>query len=121
MRRHQPPCPTADSPDHHGAVIVAALAVAAWATRRSATEPAYMRMTTIKVVVAVPPPGKGAQTRGAGGLAPVSSPLSPHTFTNLPAEVHDGLPAEYRKMIASMTEQRIPQVEDYRLSLRRLG
>jgi O-methyltransferase involved in polyketide biosynthesis len=47
--------------------------------------------------------------------------LTSHTFTGLPAEVHDGLPAEYREMIASMTELRLPQVEDYRMNLLRLA
>ncbi|MDA2802970.1 class I SAM-dependent methyltransferase [Nocardiopsis suaedae] len=47
--------------------------------------------------------------------------LASHTFTTLPAEVHDGLPAEYRDMIATMAEMRLPQVEDYRLNLLRLG
>ncbi|NGO67448.1 class I SAM-dependent methyltransferase [Streptomyces boncukensis] len=47
--------------------------------------------------------------------------LASHTFTELPGDVHDGLPAEDREMIASMREQRLPQVEDYRLNLLRLG
>ncbi|MER5211284.1 class I SAM-dependent methyltransferase [Streptomyces sp. NPDC002838] len=47
--------------------------------------------------------------------------LASHTFTTLPAEVHDGLPAEHREMIARMVELRLPQVEDYRLNLVRLA
>jgi O-methyltransferase involved in polyketide biosynthesis len=47
--------------------------------------------------------------------------LASHTFTTLPAEVHDRLPAEYREMIARMAEQRLPQVEDYRLNLLQLS
>lgn len=47
--------------------------------------------------------------------------LASHTFTTLPAEVHDRLPAEYREMIASMEQLRLPQVEDYRLNLLRLA
>jgi hypothetical protein len=47
--------------------------------------------------------------------------LASHTFTTLPAQVHDTLPAEYREMIATMTQLRLPQVEDYRLNLLRLA
>ncbi|MGI5130265.1 class I SAM-dependent methyltransferase [Pseudonocardia sp. CA-107938] len=47
--------------------------------------------------------------------------LGSHTFTTLPAEVHDGLPEEYRVMIATMAELQLPQVEDYRMNLLRLG
>jgi O-methyltransferase involved in polyketide biosynthesis len=47
--------------------------------------------------------------------------LASHTFTSLPAEVHDGLPAENREMIARMGQLRLPQVDDYRLNLLRLG
>ena len=47
--------------------------------------------------------------------------LASHTFTTLPADVHDRLPAEYRAMIARMAQLRLPQVEDYRLNLLRLG
>ena len=36
-------------------------------------------------------------------------------------EGYDRLPAEYRAVIASMAELRLPQVEDYRLNLLRLG
>ncbi|WP_017596068.1 class I SAM-dependent methyltransferase [Nocardiopsis potens] len=52
---------------------------------------------------------------------PGSRLLASHTFTTLPAEVHDGLPAEHREMIAALKEQRLPQVEDYRLNLVRLA
>lgn len=47
--------------------------------------------------------------------------LDTHTFTTLPTDVHDALPAQYREMIASMAQQRLPQVEDYRMNLLRLG
>jgi O-methyltransferase involved in polyketide biosynthesis len=52
---------------------------------------------------------------------PGSRLLASHTFTTLPAEVHDRLPAEYREMIADMEQLRPPQVEDYRLNLLRLA
>lgn len=51
----------------------------------------------------------------------VNGLLASHTFTTLPAEVRDGLPAEYRQMIVTMAELRLPQVEDYRLNLLRLA
>jgi O-methyltransferase involved in polyketide biosynthesis len=43
-----------------------------------------------------------------------------HRLTDLPAEVHDPLPAGYRTMLADLAEQRLPQVEGYRLSRFRL-
>ncbi|MGI5350439.1 class I SAM-dependent methyltransferase [Streptomyces sp. CA-250714] len=47
--------------------------------------------------------------------------LASHTFTTMPAEIRDKLPAQYQEMIANMTQQQLPQVEDYRLNLLRLG
>lgn len=52
---------------------------------------------------------------------PGSRLLASHTFTTLPTEVHDGLPATCQEMIANMTQLRLPQVEDYRLNLLRLA
>jgi O-methyltransferase involved in polyketide biosynthesis len=42
-------------------------------------------------------------------------------LTTLPAAVHSALPVEYRDMLAAVAEQRLPQMEEYRLSLFHLG
>jgi len=52
---------------------------------------------------------------------PGSRLLASHTLATPPAEVHDALPAEYQKMIATMAGLHLPQVEDYRLNLLRLA
>jgi O-methyltransferase involved in polyketide biosynthesis len=46
--------------------------------------------------------------------------LASHTLTSLPPQIHDSLPTGYRDMLAGLTEQRLPQVEQYRLTLLQL-
>ncbi|MFF0728477.1 class I SAM-dependent methyltransferase [Streptomyces sp. NPDC004134] len=40
-----------------------------------------------------------------------------HTLTSLPRDLHDNLPEAYREMLRTLTEQRLPQVEQYHLTL----
>jgi hypothetical protein len=46
--------------------------------------------------------------------------LASHTLSTLPAPVYDELPAAIREMLTGLAAQRLPQVEEYRLSLVRL-
>ncbi|WP_246203462.1 class I SAM-dependent methyltransferase [Streptomyces tailanensis] len=43
--------------------------------------------------------------------------LDSRTLTGLPAPLHDRLPVAYREMLSGLAEQRLPQVEEYRLNL----
>ncbi|OKK03473.1 hypothetical protein AMK26_18440 [Streptomyces sp. CB03234] len=47
--------------------------------------------------------------------------LASHTLSSLPPRMHDALPAAYQDMLAELAAQRLPQVEEYRLSLLQLG
>lgn len=46
--------------------------------------------------------------------------LASHTLSSLPAPMYDELPAATQEMLAGLAAQRLPQVEEYRLSLIRL-
>ncbi|SFD53519.1 class I SAM-dependent methyltransferase [Streptomyces aidingensis] len=46
--------------------------------------------------------------------------LAVHTLTSLPAALVDGLPGWCRETLAGLAAQRLPQVEEYRLTLLRL-
>ncbi|GGX29453.1 class I SAM-dependent methyltransferase [Streptomyces lomondensis] len=43
--------------------------------------------------------------------------LASHTLTSLPPQMYDELPTTYREMLSGLAEQRLPQVEEYRLTL----
>lgn len=43
--------------------------------------------------------------------------LASHTLTSLPPQMYDELPTAYREMLSGLAEQRLPQVEEYRLTL----
>lgn len=58
--------------------------------------------------------------RRLAAWCPGTKLLASHTMTSLPPEVHDQLPAEYRELLAGLAPQRLPTVEDYRMSLLRL-
>jgi O-methyltransferase involved in polyketide biosynthesis len=51
------------------------------------------------------------------GWVPGGRLLATHTLTSLPPAVFAGLPAEYQEMLTGLAEQRLPQVEQYRLHL----
>ncbi|WP_199547273.1 class I SAM-dependent methyltransferase [Streptomyces sp. N35] len=46
--------------------------------------------------------------------------LASHTLTTLPQPMYEALPASYREMLTGLAAQRLPQVEEYRLTLLRL-
>ncbi|MBV7694412.1 class I SAM-dependent methyltransferase [Streptomyces sp. TRM70350] len=46
--------------------------------------------------------------------------LASHTLSSLPAAMFDELPAAHQEMLSGLAEQRLPQVEKYRISLVRL-
>jgi O-methyltransferase involved in polyketide biosynthesis len=46
--------------------------------------------------------------------------LASHTLGSLPPGMYDELPAAYQEMLTGLAEQRLPQVEEYRLNLVRL-
>ncbi|MEW2635441.1 class I SAM-dependent methyltransferase [Streptomyces sp. NPDC048389] len=54
------------------------------------------------------------------GWVPGGRLLATHTLTGLPRAMFDRLPAEYQGMLTVLAEQRMPQVEQYRLNLVRL-
>lgn len=54
------------------------------------------------------------------GWRPGTRLLGSHRLTTLPPAVFDPLPAGYRTMLTDLAEQRLPQVEGYRLNLFRL-
>ncbi|MFF7602650.1 hypothetical protein [Streptomyces mirabilis] len=43
--------------------------------------------------------------------------LASHTLSALPTRVYDELPSAYQVMLTGLAAQRLPQVEEYRLSL----
>ncbi|MET7640745.1 class I SAM-dependent methyltransferase [Streptomyces sp. NPDC005438] len=45
--------------------------------------------------------------------------LDTHTMTSLPERLYQDLPAAYRQMVDALVPQRLPQVEEYRMSLYR--
>ncbi|MCT9081335.1 class I SAM-dependent methyltransferase [Streptomyces fulvoviolaceus] len=48
---------------------------------------------------------------------PGAEVLASHTLSGLPAPMYDALPATTQEMLTGLAAQRLPQVEDYRLSL----
>ena len=51
---------------------------------------------------------------------PGTNVLASHTLSSLPPRMYEKLPATYQDMLSRLAEQRLPQVEEYRLSLVRL-
>ncbi|RAJ67189.1 O-methyltransferase involved in polyketide biosynthesis [Streptomyces sp. Amel2xB2] len=51
---------------------------------------------------------------------PGTEVLAAHTLSGLPGRMYEQLPAAYREMLDGLAEQRLPQVEEYRLCLVRL-
>ncbi|WP_030214505.1 class I SAM-dependent methyltransferase [Streptomyces bikiniensis] len=51
---------------------------------------------------------------------PGAQVLASHTLSGLPRPMFDALPVAYRNMLTELAVQRLPQVEEYRLSLLRL-
>lgn len=54
------------------------------------------------------------------GWAPGLSLLASHRMTSLPARLYDALPVGYQEMLTDLTAQRLPQVEEYQMSLYQL-
>ncbi|NGO74603.1 class I SAM-dependent methyltransferase [Streptomyces sp. YC504] len=46
--------------------------------------------------------------------------LTSHTLTTLPQQMYEALPTPYREMLTGLAAQRLPQVEEYRLTLLQL-
>ncbi|MDN3296505.1 class I SAM-dependent methyltransferase [Streptomyces ficellus] len=46
--------------------------------------------------------------------------LASHTLSSLPPQMYDSLPTGYQAMLSELAAQRLPQVEEYRLSLLQL-
>lgn len=46
--------------------------------------------------------------------------LASHTLSALPSHMYEELPTAYQKMLTGLAEQRLPQVEEYRLTLLQL-
>lgn len=61
-----------------------------------------------------------ADPAGITAWRPGTRLLTSCTLTTLPAPVHDRLPQSVREMVAGLAEQRLPQVEEYRLNLLQL-
>jgi len=48
---------------------------------------------------------------------PGSRLLASHRLTSLPPRMHEELPSAYQEMLAGLADQRLPQVDEYRLTL----